>query len=191
MIIPGILASSKTGNLWKPGQDYVSISTAVVDSAGATSISFSTIPTTYTHLQLRYFASQNTAQYQLVQLGFSGGAIDTGTNYAQHYLYGNGTSAGAGGSVATSNTSFNFGDLPASTTIFGAGIMDIFNYNNTTTYKTLRVLGGNDQNGSGVVVMSSCVNISTTGAITSIKLTPGGGGTGYKQYSSFALYGIK
>jgi len=186
MILPGVIASS--GGV---ASSYESIATTTVGSGGATSITFSSLGTGYTHLQLRYFASQNAAQYQIIQLGFSGGAIDTGANYAQHYVYGNGSTTGAGGNVASGATSFAFGDLPASTTIFGAGIMDILNYSNTTTYKTLRVLGGNDQNGSGVVVMSSCVNISTTGAITSLKLTPGGGGTGYKQYSSFALYGVK
>ena len=62
-------------------------------------------------------------------------------------------------------------------------------YKRQSKYKTQRTLGGYDNNGAGVVGLSSGVWMNTN-AVTSITFVPGGG-TNFVQYSSFALYGIK
>ena len=67
--------------------------------------------------------------------------------------------------------------------------MDILDYTNTNKNKTVRVLQGFDENGSGVVAFNSFLYSTNTNAITSLTLTSSG--TSFAQYSSFALYGIK
>ena len=86
--------SAMVGNtLIYPGS-YDSIATTTVGAGGTTSITFSSIPQTYTHLQLRMLTignGSNTAS------GFMALNCDsTSTNYYTHYLYGNGATAAAG-----------------------------------------------------------------------------------------------
>jgi hypothetical protein len=72
--------------------------------------------------------------------------------------------------------------------LFGTVIIDILDYANTNKYKTQRSLGGNDRNGAGYIDFSSG-NWRNTNAITSIDIKALYG-TGFAQYSHFALYGI-
>jgi len=72
--------------------------------------------------------------------------------------------------------------------IYNGLVIDVLEYGNTNTYKTLRGLGGEDANGSGYISLNSG-NWRSTAAITAIKIYPDTGN--FKQYSSFALYGIK
>jgi hypothetical protein len=113
---------------------------------------------------------------------------DTGANYSTHYLYGDGSSVGAGSGVSAS--SYNVAIYTAAngntSGIFGVAIMDILDYANTSKYKTMRSLTGGDANGSGIVIMTSCA-WQNTAAVTTISFT----GTTYQQYSQFSLYGVK
>jgi hypothetical protein len=185
--ILGILDSAKYGALH--AGNYYSIATATVTSGGQGTITFSSIPQTYTHLQARIFAQQGSAQYHTLQLALGGGSFDTGSTYPQHYIYGNGSTAGAGGG-ANGSPGINFGDLPGSgsTNIFGVGIVDILDYTNTSKYKTVRILGGNDKNGSGVVVMTSGFDTTSTNAITGVQFVSSGN---YSAGTVIALYGVK
>jgi hypothetical protein len=72
--------------------------------------------------------------------------------------------------------------------IYNGVVVDLLEYNNTNIYKTLRGLGGDDANGSGYISLNSG-NWRSTSAINGIKIYPDTGN--FKQYSSFALYGIK
>ena len=114
----------------------------------------------------------------------------TGSNqYSGHLLAGNGATT-----QAYAETSQNSGlgayiaGNSASANIFGGAITDILDYANTNKYKTARSLGGTDQNGSGNISLASCL-WQNTAAINAIKFV--NGGTGWTQYSSFALYGIR
>jgi hypothetical protein len=116
---------------------------------------------------------------------------DTGSNYARHYLYGDGSSPYAGAS--TSQTSANIGAQGAAlsgSNVFGVGVIDILDYTSTNKYKTVRCLSGDDRNGSGDIQLSSGLWMSTS-AISSITLLAQTGSANFAQYSSFALYGIK
>jgi hypothetical protein len=163
---------------------YDSISTATVTSGGTASITFSSIPATYTHLQIRYLC--NTTRVS----GASGSGViefngdTTAANYSTHALYGNGTTASAGGYASNNYSIWYYGD----TTTFVAGVVDVLDYANTNKYKTIRNLTGYDQNGAGQIGLVSMA-WRNTAAVSSISLTP----TGYSfnQFSSFALYGIK
>jgi hypothetical protein len=167
------------------GGDFESIATVTVGSGGAANIEFTSIPGTYQHLQIRALLKESggTTDYSLlVQLNG-----DTGSNYATHYIYADGSSVSAGGESST--TRFYGGSIAAGNkTYFGANIIDILDYANTTRNKTARCLGGQDQNGSGNVQPTSGLWMDTS-AITSIKLLPAV--SGFVQHSTAALYGIK
>jgi hypothetical protein len=165
--------------------DYESIGTSVVGAGGSTSISFSSIAGTYSHLQLRIIANSSTTDALLVR--FNG---DTGANYARHRIDGSGSSATAvGGGGTTSIGIAVTGGFPATASTFGAAVFDILDYTSTNKNKTTRCLNGGDKNGSGYVSFESGLWYATPAAITSITITPASGTI--TQYSSFALYGIK
>jgi hypothetical protein len=76
----------------------------------------------------------------------------------------------------------------ATASVFGAGVIDILDYANTSKYKTIRTLSGWDKNGGGNVGLSSGLWLSTS-AISSIVI---GSQTGnLVTNTQFALYGIK
>lgn len=170
-----------------PGS-YESIATVTVGAGGSSTISFSSIPSTYTHLQLRGIAKDNraAANPSVLYMQLNG---DTGSNYSQHYLVGDGSGVYAGGG---SYTQIAVGDYvtgaAANAANFGSGVVDILDYSSTNKYKTVRSIGGIEFNGSGTVGLNSG-SWRNTAAITSITLFSFGGT--FVQYSSYALYGIK
>jgi hypothetical protein len=180
-----------------PKGDYESIATTTVGSGGVSSVTFSSIPATYKHLQVRWMArsSSTGTDRASVALSYNG---DTGSNYVAHYLLGDGASAASGnpaGSGAANNYTGGISCITAglaTASIFGVGIIDILDYANTNKYKTSRSLTGQDQNSSnGRVQLVSGLWLSTS-AITSITLQVNTEFTSnFTQYSSFALYGIK
>jgi hypothetical protein len=185
--ILGIWASQNYSRYSLP-TSFESIATATVGSGGSSTITFSSIPSTYTHLQLRGIAREKAGSGSLYNLMFATFNSDTGSNYSYHYLRGSGSAAAAGAGASQTSMSFGGieqGDNTAST--FGANVIDILDYANTNKYKTIRSLFGYDANGSGYIVFSSDAWRSTS-AVTSITLTPA---NGFAQYSTFALYGIK
>ena len=187
--------SMLAGNSYYIPPSYESIATVTVGAGGSSSISFTSIPSTYTHLQIRYIGQTNRGTYGVesfkIQVG--NGSVDTGSNYTRHYLLGDGSSASA--NADTSKTYWegvnDFGTTTGGT--FGAGVIDVLDYANTSKYKTLRKMGGVDLNGtiagvggnaslvSSVWMSSSAINIITISAISNT----------LQNYSQFALYGIK
>ena len=157
--------------------DYQSISTVTVGAGGASSITFSSIPATYQHLQIRLF-SKNSSDNGTISMRYNG---DSGSNYSIHDLYGNGATASAAGAA---NQTYTFASLTGSTQA-AVSIIDILDYADTNKYKTNRSLIGVDYNGSGYVWFSSG-NWRSTSAINSIVLA-----ATFNQYTHAALYGIK
>lgn len=170
---------------------YESIATVTVGAGGSSSISFSSIPNTYKHLQIRGIVRGNRSSgNDILSIQFNGDT--TTTNYYGHRLFGDGANAGAG--VQTSSSGFYAWavDMPAANAaanVFGDFVIDVLDYTNSNKYKTGRSLIGYDLNGSGFVGLASQLWMSTS-AVTSITLAPQYG-TGLLQYSQFALYGIK
>jgi hypothetical protein len=162
--------------------DMDPIAMVEVGSAGAADITFSSIPSTYTHLQIRCTAllSASDNDYRMQING------DTGSNYSRHYLLGDGSAASAAGIGNTDM--FLVGYNAASYTNSTASIIDILDYANTSKYKTARALAGVDKNGGGYMFLLSG-SWRNTAAITSLKIYPNAGI--FNQYSQFALYGIK
>ena len=175
-----------TGNDAIFAGSYESIATVNVGAGGQASIVFSSIPSTYTHLQVRALARNTTAE--TASNTFSRFNGDTGNNYTAHWLTGDGASASSNNVVPWDvNLVANIPAANATAGIFGVMIYDVLDYANTNKFKTVRSLTGNDRNGSGSVWLDSGLWRSTS-AISTITFTTG---TNFAEYSSFALYGIK
>jgi hypothetical protein len=153
---------------------YEPIQTQTVGTAVA-SVTFSSIPQTYTDLVLVVDADLTTGGHDL-RLRFNS---DTGTNYSRTVLY-NGAS--------TRNSNSNNIITPS----FGGSnsgsycIINIMNYTNTTTYKTTIQRGGY----VSAIDSATAGNWRNTAAITAIEC----GNTGSTTWvvgSTFTLYGIK
>ena len=171
---------------------YESIATVTVGAGGSSSISFSSIPSTFKHLQVRYLAQTNRGTYGTdnILIRFNS---DTGSNYSLHALTGDGASATAGAGASTTQFLSQATGSGASTT-YGAGVMDLLEYANTNIYKTARILSGADHNGTiagyGGQILFSSGGWRSASAVTTIQFRPEFG-SAFTQYSQFALYGIK
>jgi hypothetical protein len=179
----GIFASANTT---VEAGDFQSIATTTVGSGGAASVTFSSIPATFTHLQIRFIA--RTTSSNNIQVYFN--TDSSNTNYAFHNVRGDGATASVlafASGVGNALLLVNEGSSTTANT-FGAGVVDILDYANTNKNTTARSLGGNDNNGSGVVGLNSKLWLNTA-AVNSIELLSSG--NNFQQYSHFALYGIK
>ena len=182
--ILGIWASANSA---AAATSFESIATVTVGSGGSSTVTFSSIPSTYAHLQIRAIVrgdGGNTDNGFYLRLN-----SDSGTNYTRHRIRGDGSSASA-----SANTSLDYaaqGGMPAggaAANIFGTLIVDILDYADTNKYTTIRSLIGEDRNGAGSISLTSNLWLNTN-AITSILLAFDG--PNMVQYSHFALYGIK
>ena len=182
MPIFGVTASS---NMSTKLTDFYQIATTTLGSA-TSSVTFSSIPGTFTHLQIRAIARATSAVSDLdIIVQFNS---DTASNYSSHQLYGDGSSAASGHFLGTYMTLFYTTAGNALANNFGSAVIDILDYANTNKYKTARSLSGLDNNGNGYALLRSG-NWRSTSAITSITLSVSSGNIA--QYSSFALYGVK
>jgi len=167
--------------------DFESIATASVGAGGTATITFSAIPSTFQHLQIRGIGRNSNsgggAQILYVNLN----ADTDANNYAKHNLNGNGSAAGSSGGA---NDRGYDGMVNANFTanVFNGYVFDILDYTNTNKYKTVRALQGFDSNGDGRIYLTS--NLwKNTAAVSSITITAFSGNL--VQYSHFAVYGIK
>jgi len=167
---------------------FESIATATGTGASGT-ITFSSIPSTYKHLQLRWNArSTFNGQVTSMSLQFNGSATAA---YGRHTLTGNTAGTFQAGGNAASQTSLAIGTVPANTGLANAmavGRLDISDYALTTNNKVVRIFNGFNTNGSS---QDDCQFISglwvNTSAITSITLTVN---TAFATTAQFSLYGI-
>jgi hypothetical protein len=187
LLIPGILASK-----FVPQGDFESIATVVVGSGGASEIEFTSIPSTYQHLQVRILAQSTRATFSADNIRFRLND-DTGSNYSRHFLSGDGASASSG---ATSSTDYMWcGQMSSTVTanIFGVAIIDILDYSNVNKFTTIRSLFGVDLNGINNTISGSVGiwsgNWRNTNAVT--KMVFNAQSAGYAEKTHFALYGIK
>ena len=195
MPILGIMASQISGHLWAPDGAYDSLATVTVGSGGVASITFAGIPSTYKHLQIRALVQETRATYGISEFNLTFNS-DSGANYSHHGLWGDGGSASASGNASTNFIRVGNGTFGTNTgASFGAGIIDILDYANTSKYKTMRALTGVDVNGTvggigGRVGLFSGAWYNTS-TVSSFVLTPASPATDFTQYSQFSLYGVR
>ena len=158
---------------------YEPIATTTLSSAAA-SITFSSIPGTYTDLVISTTILDNASSDDF----FLRLNSDTASNYSLTRLYGDGTSATSGRS--TSQTSIIVNATGTSTTIPHFYLINIFSYAGTTN-KTVLIDGIEDENGIGYVLRKVGL-YRNTAAITSASLTMVSGN--FKTGTTATLYGI-
>jgi hypothetical protein len=202
MAIARVTASSLTQGLPKrrtmlagnsvilPGS-YDAIGTAT-GTGSNNSVTFSSIPSTYKHLQLRATV-RCTGGAGTSLLWWRANGLTSTSNYTSHGLGGDGSSAyaynlgssygmGLIGSTAHSGSTAN---------AYATIVLDILDYANTNKYKTTRALRGEDYNGSGDMRLSSGLFISTS-AISSFSVGFfDNAGSYFTSLSTIDLYGIK
>jgi hypothetical protein len=158
---------------------YTPIATTTLGTAAST-VSFSSIPSTYTDLVLVCNPITNVTTGQIT-IRLNG---DTGTNYSRLILWGNGTSAG---SAAYANENYAYsGYYTTLWTSPTTNIFNILNYSNASTNKTIL---GRSNNASEATIASANLWRGTA-AVSSIELGISVAGT-YSVGSMFTLYGIK
>ena len=176
------------GNAAYNPSSFESIATATGTGSSGT-ITFSSIPSTYKHLQIRFIVFSNTDGSNV---GFQFNS-DTGNNYSQHQLYAGTypTTAVVGANANTAQPKGWAGSYDAGTrgSYPTVGIIDIADYTSTSKYKTVKTFVGTDTNGTAnqEVTLDSSLWLNTS-AINSITLLIGGN---YTTSTQFALYGIK
>ena len=182
MPILGIIASSKLAVT----SAFESIATAT-STGSSTSLTFSSIPSTYRHLHIRGLAFGSGAN--VLQTRFNG---VTTSSYWRHGYYAQSTS----NDIARSNAAETAIGLHAASKGVNATypmtvLIDIFDYAQTGKRKSLISTQGSDLNNAG----DSYLNITTgmwtgTAAITEILFRLDNGGA-FPNGSTFSLYGIK
>jgi hypothetical protein len=183
-----IAGSLSTGAPPAPLSSYESIATVTVGSGGQSSIEFTSIPSTFAHLQIRAISRDaRAATLNSLVMQVNG---DTSATYSYHTIIASDSpldSDGTGGQTSTDylvNTGAN-----ATGGIFAASILDILDYANTNKNKTIRMFGGVDLNTNGRLNFTSAGWFNTN-AITSLKFFSSSN-PNFVQYTQFALYGIK
>jgi hypothetical protein len=142
-------------------------------AGGSSSITFSSIPQTYTHLQIRYTVRSQRNQGQASLFARMNGV--SSLSYNAHYIRGNGSSASAGAWNSSGETGMYIGtQIPAASATANSylgGTIDILNYTSTSANKTMKFFNGytNPDGGASQVGLGSGVLFSTS-AITSITL---------------------
>jgi hypothetical protein len=175
------------------GGSFESIATAT-GTGSSRNITFTSIPSTYKHLQIRYLGKGTASASQsnlpmTIRLN-----SDSGSNYAYHRLIGNGTLASA--EAVSSSDDISQSSIPNSfsgyTNMFGVGIIDIHDYASTTKTKTLRAINGFEFNlgttAQRVQLWSGLWN--STSAMTSINFQLPASDN-WTTTTVFSLYGIK
>ena len=179
----------KIAGVWKTGilemGSFESIATATGTGSSPT-ITFSSIPSTYKHLQIRYMGAASGVDRLFMRFN-----SDSAQNYASHMVLGYGS--GATTNVSTTSNQIAWAgyvmDTNVSATTMAVGVIDIHDYASTTKNKTTRTTTGYDLNGSGIMAIASGLWMSTS-AITSITLFPQNS-PNWTTSTRFALYGIK
>ena len=162
---------------------YEKIATTTVSGSSTNTVTFSSIPSTYTDLRIAVvFADTTNAQGQ-INLRFNS---DTSSSYSRIHLGGSGSSTSTQ-SVAN-QTFLHMGDYVfyGATTIPQLTTCDIFSYAGST-YKTCLITANNDRNGSGGVLYN-CSLWRNTAAINQIDMVLST--SNYSANSIFTLYGI-
>lgn len=174
------------GSAVAPAGAYELISTQVLSSTGS-SITFSSIPQTYRHLQLRWLAKSSANNEDGLRLTFNNSSAAA---YVDHFLRGDGATVNSSASATSQSFirvlfSAAYFDAPS----FGPAVMDILDYANTTKNTTTRSFQGYSWPGQRTQIILSSGAWLNTAAVTSLTLSPVVNEIALG--SRFSLYGIK
>lgn len=187
-LLSGSLSTPSAKQAFDAG-GYESISTYTLSTTTA-SVTFSSIPQTYKDLQLRMFVREsgaNTGINSALFLRFNG---DTNVSYARFGLNGNGSTVALVDAVTDNKIVLGDGLVQGGSTtgIFGAYIVDIYDYTSSTYKKTTRSIAG-AHNTTGQITSMYTNTWNIVDAITSIIVLPET--NSLATGSVIALYGIQ
>lgn len=138
----------------------------------------------YKHLQMRIICQGNFPTTSNTTLGLRFNA-DTGSNYSRHRLGGNGSSVSSNNSSNATSISLTDAYPNKQTNIFGAIVIDILDFSNTSKNTTIRALTGSINTSATDIALHSGAWYNTN-AVTSISCFQT-----YSTGSRFSLYGVK
>lgn len=186
MIPLGILATTAGG---AAAGAYELISTAYGTGSSGT-ITFSSIPQDFKHLQIRMTTRSSrvdTSTAYRIRLN-----SDIGSNYADHYLRGNGSSVSSGSSTSATSIFAAFTAASNSTAnAFGSQVIDILDYASASKNKTIRGLYGITEAAAPITTISLISGLwMSTSAVSSITIYEAFSAN-WTTSSRFSLYGIR
>jgi len=147
------------------------------------SITFSSIPATYTDLLVKYSSRCNAAAVQNMAITLNGST----SNFTYRSLYGGGSVSPGSGSGSTNLVGIAEANNYTANT-FDNGEIYIPNYA-SANFKSISADSVTETNASEAYIQLFATLWSNTAAITSVGLATTSGS--FLQYSSFYLYGIK
>jgi heat shock protein HslJ len=180
--------SMNAGNMYGA---MVPIANFVISGTVTYFVTFTNIPQTYQDLFLvQSMRSDYAANADQILYRVGNTTLDTGNNYSNTYLSGDGSTAS---SSRQSNDNwirggFSIAGATATSGIFSANTMHILNYANTSTNKTTLQRNAIDLNGSGQTSMY-CNLWRSTSAINTLQVFCGNGY--FVAGSTATLYGIR
>jgi hypothetical protein len=166
---------------------YIAIATTTVGSGGASSIDFTSIPSTYTDLLILLSPRGDAANsVRSVTMQFNGNAA----NYSDRRLYGTGSAAASDSNVYGTDEIYigEAASAGGTASTFSNFSIYIPNYAGST-YKSVSVDSVSEQNSTTAYAQIIAGLWSSTSAITSIKFFIQTGN--FAQYTTATLYGIK
>jgi len=182
--------NSAASNSVTPASPSSFESIASATPSGVNTFTFSSIPSTYKHLQIRAIAKTAANNNEEVNMRFNG---VTTSSYASHYLTGDGNAVSSGATQTTSIYEiFRMTGQTNATGVYTASIIDIIDYASSSKNKTVFIQegynAGGGTSGSRSRVTSGLFNSTT--AISSITIFTATS-TNFASNTVFALYGIK
>lgn len=175
-------------------ESFDSIISYTNGAGGASNITFSNIPQTYSSLQLRCVAKSTRSDivisYNPMLTQFND---DTSLNYSYHRMRSDGASNYSEG--GTSYNYLEFGVLVGSTAseanYYSPSVINILDYSSSNKYKSFQALAVNETATSYPTVVTTTGAWLSNAPITKITIRFDGYAQNLAQYSTFALYGIK
>jgi hypothetical protein len=165
---------------------YTLISSNVLSSSAA-SVTFSSIPATYTDLVLRYSGRMDAGTNKILKIQIAG--TDTSLSYTS--LIGNPSIPSALSDFGTGSSWAGYTDGSTMTAnSFSSGEIYISNYASTSAYKSFSAYGAAEQNATDARMMAVAGLYSSNSAISVIALLDLSTAN-WVSGSSFYLYGIK
>lgn len=159
------------------------ISTVTVGSGGSATIVFSSIPQTFTDIQIVCSSRSDANPFGVAVNQIALSANDGATGWSSRALGGNGSSAYSetgSGSVTQSSIS--------TSNVFANGVITICNYASTSAYKSGSIDSVIENNATASWMALHAIQWPSNTALTAISLYPVSGN--FVQHSTFSLYGI-
>ena len=167
------------------GNTYVAIAEQTLGS-NAASVTFSSIPSTYTDLVVVMSLLANGTSNNSDGLRFQLNG-DTGSNYSATWLTNSSTSPVS--SRESSATKGRVGNISQTTNDVGTAIVQFLNYSNTTTYKTVLGRSGNLNSNGDSNVFADVSMWRSTAAINQIVFSSSSGAN-FPIGTVMSIYGI-